>query len=69
MVTYSRRYIPGDRLVECDICGFDYRFSQMRKGIAKGQIGFNVCPTDFDLPHPLDNKPELRKKRKLPEVR
>jgi len=68
MVTYSKRYIPGDRLVECDICGFDYRFTQMRKGKAKGQKGFKVCPDCFDDPHPLDTKPELRSKSKLPEV-
>lgn len=64
MVTYSKHYKPGDRLVECDICGFTYRFSQMRK-----QNGFVVCPKDYDQPHPLDDKPEIRAKSKLPEVK
>ena len=31
MRTYTDRYIPGDRLMTCAVCGFDYRLSQMRK--------------------------------------
>ena len=63
MVTYSKTYQAGNRLVECDICGFGYRFGQMRK-----QNGLIVCPEDYDEPNPRDNKVELRKKSKLPEV-
>ena len=64
MVTYSKTYIQGDRLVKCDICGFGYRFSEMRK-----QRGFVVCPEDYDEPNPRSKKVELRKKSKLPEVK
>lgn len=39
MVTYSKRYIPGDRLLTCSICGFDYRLSQMRKVKWPGLVG------------------------------
>lgn len=63
------RYIPGDRLVECDVCGFDYRFSEMRRGVAKGQQGLEVCPVCFDRPHPRDEKVILRKKNPIPQVK
>ena len=63
------KYIPGDRKVDCDICGFTYRFSDMRRGVSAGQKGYMVCPEDYDPIHPLDKTPRLRKKPKLPEVR
>lgn len=64
MVYQSKRYKTGDRWVTCDICGYDYRFSQMRK-----LRGLNVCPVDYDGEHPLDDKPKIRKKRPLPKVK
>ena len=67
---YSRRYIPGDRLYQCDVCGFDYRFSQMRKGISHKQKGFDVCPTCFDPKHPNEDwKTPGRVEGKLKKVR
>jgi hypothetical protein len=68
---FSKTYISGDRLMDCDICGFTYRFSQMRKGVSKSQKGFVVGPICFDPVHPAEIKPKikLRKKSKLPEVR
>lgn len=61
---YSRHYIPGDRLVECDRCGFGWRRSQMRRETSKDSKGIIVCPRCFDGPHPNDavvpNKPEGR---------
>jgi hypothetical protein len=63
------KYIPGDRKVDCDVCDFTWRFSQMRKGIAEGQKGLEVCPDCFDPIHPRENTPKLRKKSKLPEVK
>jgi len=69
MVFQSKIYKKRDRWVECDVCGFDYRFSVMRKGVSGTQKGFNVCPVDFDEPHPLDNKPKLRKRQKLQRVK
>lgn len=66
---YKNGYIKGDRPVTCDICGYDYRFSQMRKGITGSQKGLNVCPPDFDPIHPNDEKRALEPNRPLPEVR
>ena len=57
---YTPGFIPGDRLVECEICGFTYRYSQMRRGVSRDQKGVIVCPDDFDLPHPNDEKPKIR---------
>ncbi len=51
---YTQGYIPGDRRVECDICGFVYRYSQMRRGVQLYQAGLIVCPRDFDPIHPRD---------------
>lgn len=57
----SNVYIPGDRLVECDICGFIWRRSDMRLGVAEGQKGYIVCPRDYDPVHPRENIPSPRK--------
>ena len=54
-------YIPGNRLVKCDVCDWTWRYSDMRLGVADGQKGLVVCPRDFDPVHPLDNKPKPRK--------
>ena len=50
-----RTWIPGDRLVECDVCGFDDRFSRVRKGVSGTQKGFNVCPDCFSDKHPNED--------------
>jgi hypothetical protein len=68
-MAYPRKYIPGDRPVECDICGFVYRFSQMRKGVMGNQKGFNVCPPCFDDIHPREIKVKHRAEGIIPEVR
>lgn len=65
---YSQRYIPGDRLVECDSCGFDYRFSEMKRGIMGSQKGLDICPVCFDYIHPNEDIPELTPKRPLRRV-
>ncbi len=67
---YAEGYIPGDRKYDCDVCGFTWRFSQMRKGVAGSQKGLDVCPDCFDEKRPYEDggfKP--RKERKLPKVR
>lgn len=66
--TPQNTYIPGDRLVECDVCGFIWRRSDMRKGVSQSQKGFFVCPDDFDDVHPLDNKPVARIEVPLVEI-
>ena len=63
------KYIPGNRKYNCDICGFTYRFKELRKGVAEGQKGYAVCPTCFDPVHPREKTPKIRKKTKLPEVK
>ena len=62
------RYIPGDRPVDCDVCGFTWNFSDMRKGLFKKQKGLAVCPDCFDEVHPLFNPPRMRPKEKLRKV-
>ena len=65
----SGGWIAGDRKYLCDICGFEYRFSQMRKGISGNQKGFDVCPDCFDERHPdEDHTFKPRKEGKLPRV-
>lgn len=66
---WSRHYFPGDRLVECDICGFGYRKSQMRRGIFGTQKGRIVCPQDFDERHPNDDKIPHRAEGRLEKIR
>ena len=63
------KYIPGDRKVECEVCGFVYRFSQMRKGKIGNQVGLDVCPDCFDSDHPLDNVPPIKAELPPREVR
>ena len=60
MTYHHNIYKPGDRKVQCAVCGFVYRLSEMRTGVAGTQKGYAVCPTCFDPIHPLDNKPPLR---------
>ena len=43
-------YKPGDHWVTCDVCGFNYRQSMMRKR----WDNLIVCPYDFELRHPQD---------------
>lgn len=63
MPSQSRVYIPGDRWVECGVCGFDYRFTQMKK-----QRGVAVCPECFDSPGRDDSTVEKRTEGKIAEV-
>lgn len=66
---YSRRFIPGDRLVDCDVCGQSYRRSQMRRGVAGKQKGLSVCPFDFDEVHPNEARVKHRREGALEEIR
>lgn len=43
-------YIPGDHWVVCDVCGFEYRQSQIRVR----WDGLAVCPEDYEARHPQD---------------
>lgn len=46
----NKGYIPGDHWVICDICGNEYRQSQMKKQ----WNGLVVCPQDYSPRHPQD---------------
>lgn len=65
---YSRKYIAGDRLVDCDVCGLTYRRSQMRKGVSTKQKGLYVCPSDYDQKHPNDELVPHRSEGKLVRI-
>jgi len=65
----SEGYIPGDRWVTCDICGFICRRSKARLGISRQQKGLTVCEADFDPQHPLDDIPKRRKEEGPIKVR
>jgi len=66
---YTRVYIPGDRLVDCDRCGFTCRYSQMRRETERTSKGLVVCPECFDGPHPLEILPRHRPEGKVERVR
>jgi len=63
-MTHSNKYRLGDSLINCDICGFEYFYSQMKRN----SDGLVVCPTDFDPPHPRDNTKESRENNLTFEV-
>ena len=41
-------------IVECDVCGFEYR----RKVMKKNSYGLMVCPEDFEGGYDLKNHPQ-----------
>lgn len=65
----TRGIIPGDRLVDCERCGFTYRFSQMRRETERTSRGLVVCPTCFDGPHPLENRVRNRPEGVVPRIK
>lgn len=68
-MSVSTAYIPGDRKVECEICRFTWRFSQMRRGVSGSQKGLLVGPDCFDPVHSADIPHKLRKVPPLEKVR
>lgn len=68
-MSHARVFIPGDRLVSCDVCGFTYRRSEMRRGVTGTQKGLIVCPPDFDAVHPNEARVPFRAEGKLVEVK
>ena len=51
-MTHSRNpgWVPGDHWVVCDVCGFDYRHSDMKIR----WDGLAVCSADYETRHPQD---------------
>jgi hypothetical protein len=68
-MSYAPGYIPGDRKTACDVCGFTYRRSEMRRGITGKQKGLIVCPEDFDDIHPNERRVKNRPEGKLMEIK
>lgn len=64
-------FVLGDSKACCDVCGFDFHQSQLRKR----WDGAMVCSQDFELRHPQDSlkpRPErsvVRNARPAPEYR
>jgi hypothetical protein len=59
------RYKKGDRLADCDVCGFTYYASQLRKR----WDGVMVCAADYEERHPQDLLRIPRTERPVPWTR
>lgn len=49
-MTYQTTYVKGDSNKVCDVCGFQYKGSQLRKR----WDGLLVCSADWEPRHPQD---------------
>ena len=49
-MSYLPFYVPGDAAAICDVCGFKYKLSQLKKR----WDGAMVCSADFEERHPQD---------------
>ena len=47
----ENRYVPGTYKVECDICGFDFLRTELRRN----SRGLLVCQADFEEKHPRED--------------
>ena len=63
--THRNRYVKGDYLADCDVCGFTYLASQLRKR----WDGYMVCSVDFEERHPQDLLKIPRSERPVPWTR
>lgn len=61
----SPGYIAGDNWLVCDVCGFDYRKSQMRKR----WDGAMVCHKDYESRHPQDTLKSRSEKQNVVDAR
>jgi len=67
----SDNFVLGDAKACCDVCGFDYKQSQLRKR----WDGAMVCPDDFETRHPQDfvkavpERNHIKEPRPRPEIR
>ena len=56
-------------IVECDVCGFEYRRNVMKKN----SYGLNVCPSDFERDdlksHPQNKNPKIRENFFIKDIR
>ncbi len=57
----TKEYIPGNRKVECDVCGDWVRFAQAKRGApGEAHAGLVVCPNDDDGRHLREDPPPHR---------
>lgn len=62
-------YIPGNRWIDCDVCGQTWRFADMRRpGPREAHAGLIVCPDDDSGLHPRDIRVEHRPEGRLRRV-
>jgi len=64
-MSYKPKAISGDYKMQCDVCGFDYRASQMRKRFD----GLWVCSKDWEPRHPQERLRARRDKMSVPVAR
>ncbi len=63
--SHRNRYVKGDWLADCDVCGFTYLASQL----TKRWDGFMVCNQDYEERHPSDLLRIPRPDRPVPWTR
>ncbi len=68
MPQYST-YIPGDRLVDCDVCGFTYRVSEVRRGVMGKQKGLVICAPCFDPIHERETRVQHKVEGRLEPIK
>ena len=51
--------VGKNTIVECDVCGFEYRRNVMKKN----SYGLMVCPEDFEGGYDLKNHPQNKSPR------
>lgn len=59
MIKRTNKYVPGDWLRKCDVCGVQY----LRSELKKQYNGLIVCGTCWD-PQPQQEKPQPVRKEK-----
>lgn len=61
----NRGYRKGDWKAICDICGFEYLASELRKN----SDGLMVCKWDYEDEHPQDHVRSIKDRQKVPWTR
>jgi hypothetical protein len=64
-MSYEPTFILGDSKAICDVCGFTYKHSQLRKR----WDGALVCHQDFEPRHPQDRIPARTERQNIRDAR
>lgn len=62
---YHNDFVLGDSKAVCDVCGFDYKQSHLKKR----WDGAMVCHKDFELRHPQDFLKAVSEKNNVKDAR